>query len=503
VISDQGSIVVPEIWNPDTELWSELAPHEWPRNYHSTALLLKDGRVISMGGGLCGDNCPSNHQNGEIFEPPYLFNTDGTLATRPTLNGVPATTVPGATLSVTGSADIESFSLVRLVALTHHHTTDQRRIPLSFTQTGAQSYQLELTDNPNVLIPGLYWLFAMNADGVPSEGQTVSVGVVAQDVTNISDIGLAAARLQYEYYELPANPALVSLPNFNTMQPTATGLATNLSVTHSPVEDYFGLRFTGEFEVETAGSYTFYLTSDDGSRLSINGNVVVDHDGLHGTVEKAGTIMLSAGRHELLVDFFEKQEGQGLKLEISGPGINQQDIYGFLMPLSESLDGGASGVNYEYYEGNWNQLPNFNQLTPEKTGVLPAISLVPRERDDQYAFRYQTSILATTPGSYTFFSSSDDGSKIEVNGQTVVSNDGLHPLIEKQGSINLSAGSHTITVSFFEKGGGEGLDVELMGPGMPRQTLEEYQARLTLALSARLLMSIMKVAGMPCRTSMR
>ena len=118
--SDEGTQLFPEMWDPDTGQWTRLAPHSKPRNYHSTALLLKDGRVASMGSGLCG-NCATNQKNGEIFEPPYLFNGDGTRAARPQILSGIAEAVAGDAINFTATTDVESFSMVRLVALTHHH----------------------------------------------------------------------------------------------------------------------------------------------------------------------------------------------------------------------------------------------------------------------------------------------------------------------------------------------------------------------------------------------
>ena len=64
--------------------------------------------------------------------------------------------------------------------------------------------------------------------------------------------------------------------------------------------------------VPTAGEYTFRLTSDDGSRLYIDGNQVIDHDGLHGDTSKDGAVTLTAGVHPLRVDYFDAGGGKVL-----------------------------------------------------------------------------------------------------------------------------------------------------------------------------------------------
>lgn len=175
VFSDVGSVFQPEMYNPETDTWRVMNAIAVPRNYHSTALLLKDGRVLSAGGGACGDGCAANHLDGQIFTPPYLFNEDGTSATRPLLSDVPEVTGAGNQFAVTASSDTQRFSMVRLSATTHHMNTDQRFLPVSSVDRGDGTYSLTMEANPNVLIAGHYWLFSVNENGTPSQGQTVQV----------------------------------------------------------------------------------------------------------------------------------------------------------------------------------------------------------------------------------------------------------------------------------------------------------------------------------------
>ena len=88
---------------------------------------MDDGRVLSAGGGLCG-NCSANHQDGEIFSPPYLFNTDGTAAARPAITSNPGSIQAGQFINVSASANISRFSMIRLSSVTHSINTDQRYI---------------------------------------------------------------------------------------------------------------------------------------------------------------------------------------------------------------------------------------------------------------------------------------------------------------------------------------------------------------------------------------
>jgi Predicted peptidase len=132
-----------------------------------------------------------------------------------------------------------------------------------------------------------------------------------------------------------------------------------------------------------------------------------------------------------------------------------------------------SGLKYKYYtfSGEWTSLPNFNNLTPVKTGTVPNVTLTPRTQDDNFAFLWEGYINITVPGNYTFRTNSDDGSKLWIgqlnqaaspytySGQAVVNNDGLHGTQDRDGSINLQVGVYPIAMAFYEQGGGEAMTV--------------------------------------------
>jgi len=172
--SDDFAVLAPELWDPNTETFTTLPPMAVARNYHSMALLLPDGRVMSAGGGLC--NCPADKPNLQIMSPPYLFNSDGTPATRPAIITAPETVGYGTIISVTTSSAVTAFSMIRLNATTHTVNNDQRRIALGFTSTStANKYSVSIPSNAGILIPGQWMLFAMNANGTPSAAKIITV----------------------------------------------------------------------------------------------------------------------------------------------------------------------------------------------------------------------------------------------------------------------------------------------------------------------------------------
>jgi galactose oxidase len=168
--SDAGNVKAAELFDPATATWRELPPAATPRPYHSIALLLPDGRVLTGGGGLCSKTaCSVNHPDIEIYSPPYLF-----AGARPTVTSAPATlTANGGSFPVAASGAITRFSLVRMASTTHVVDLDQRLLFLPASAHGS-SWTVSAPANHNVAPPGYYLLFAL-AGNVPSVGAIVKV----------------------------------------------------------------------------------------------------------------------------------------------------------------------------------------------------------------------------------------------------------------------------------------------------------------------------------------
>jgi galactose oxidase len=151
-----------------------MAPEAIPRTYHSVAILLPDGRVFSGGGGLCG-NCTTNHPDGQIFSPPYLFNPNGTARRRPVIRTAPAHATTGSAIRVTTNSATPRFSLIRMSAVTHAVNNDERLIALTPSKVQGTTYTLRLPSSTGVLLPGPYMLFALDARGTPSVAKIIFI----------------------------------------------------------------------------------------------------------------------------------------------------------------------------------------------------------------------------------------------------------------------------------------------------------------------------------------
>jgi predicted alpha/beta superfamily hydrolase len=131
----------------------------------------------------------------------------------------------------------------------------------------------------------------------------------------------------------------------------------------------------------------------------------------------------------------------------------------------------AKGINYSYYEGNWNMIPDFKNCIPIKTGTLEKASFDFRNRDLNFALRYTGYIDITESDAYNFYLNSDDGSKLLIDDTLVIDNDGLHGPFEKSKRLFLEKGKHQIEIQFFQETGGFSLALEYESSKIKRQLI--------------------------------
>ncbi|MEM9654756.1 MAG: DUF4214 domain-containing protein, partial [Actinomycetota bacterium] len=163
-----------EIWDPATGQWTVETSGVAARLYHSTALLLPDGRVLVAGGGAPG---PINQTNAEIFSPDYLFSAQGGAMTRPEITGVSSDDLAlgqTVTISVDSAVDIGRVTLLKSGSVTHSNNMEQRISDLTFTTNGG-TLTATLPTSGTQLTPGYYLLTALTTAGVPSESVMVRV----------------------------------------------------------------------------------------------------------------------------------------------------------------------------------------------------------------------------------------------------------------------------------------------------------------------------------------
>jgi hypothetical protein len=133
------------------------------------------------------------------------------------------------------------------------------------------------------------------------------------------------------------------MPDFQAVKPIKTGIVNGFDLAVANRSEKFAIDFNGFIDIPQDGQYTFYTTSDDGSMLYIDDRMVVNNDGLHGAIERSGTIGLKAGKHKINVGFFQHQIDKILKVSFAGPGLSKREIPSSI--LFRDVSNFASGIN--------------------------------------------------------------------------------------------------------------------------------------------------------------
>ncbi|HYE22809.1 MAG TPA: malectin domain-containing carbohydrate-binding protein, partial [Verrucomicrobiae bacterium] len=139
--------------------------------------------------------------------------------------------------------------------------------------------------------------------------------------------GLAGYYYDYSDVSLNSIPNMsLRKPSFAQLEPNINYVSTGGAFGNAPYTDKFAVRYQGQINIPVNGTYTFGLQSDDGSRLFIDNQLVVNNDGLHGMQKQTGNITLTAGPHDLLVEYFENLGGAGVILSWTKPSTPEETI---------------------------------------------------------------------------------------------------------------------------------------------------------------------------------
>jgi len=228
--------------------------------------------------------------------------------------------------------------------------------------------------------------------------------------------------------------------------------------------DYFSARWTGNVQAEAAGSYVFQTVSDDGVRLWINGQLVIDNWTLHGpTTDTAAAITLAAGqRVSIKLEYFERTGGATMQLLWRKPGASTSEA----VPMS-ALSRDGAGLIGQYFTGE--ALAGTPLLTRAEAvnfnwgGGSPG----PGVPTDHFSARWTGTVQAEAAGSYVLQTVSDDGVRLWINGQLVIDNWTLHgPTTDTAAAITLAAGQRvSIKLEYFESYGGTAMQLLWRKPG--------------------------------------
>jgi glucose/arabinose dehydrogenase len=242
------------------------------------------------------------------------------------------------------------------------------------------------------------------------------------------------------------------------------------------VTDASGATNTKSVDIQPRKSTISLATSPTGLQLTLDGQPVTtpfSDVGVEGIQRTIGVVSPQT-INGVTYTFSNWQHGGAASQTISTP-VNDITYTAVFVASAlrdpENPSNTVSGLDYSYYEGAWSVLPDFNSLTPIERGTVPTFDLSPRNREDDYAFRYVGYINVPADGNYTFYTRSDDGSRLYIGSTLVVNNDGLHGAQEASGAIGLKAGKHAVIVTFFEHLGDAVLSVSYSGPGIAKQVI--------------------------------
>src|SRR5688500_5361964 len=173
-----GAVRVPELWDPATGTWTQLAQMFENRLYHSTALLLPDARVLAAGGGRppAYDDPHGDHRSAEIFTPPYLLTATGQPAARPVISSAPTSVGydQAFTVGTPNPASIAKVTWIRTSSVTHAHNMDQRFTELVHAVSGSSSLRATAPPRRDAP-PGYHMLIITDENGVPSVAKIIRI----------------------------------------------------------------------------------------------------------------------------------------------------------------------------------------------------------------------------------------------------------------------------------------------------------------------------------------
>lgn len=208
--------------------------------------------------------------------------------------------------------------------------------------------------------------------------------------------------------------------------------------------------------------------------------------GFTGTTAHAGTVVLDPSAPNRLrytpAPGYVGRDAFSYTVLDAEENLGQATVHVEIAPVLDQsyVEGATPGIEARWYAlaGDTGSLPDFTSMTPYGTAVLANVEIASTDgpfsssgRADLVAAVFEGWVSVPATGVWSFSSESDDGSRLLIDGRPVVSNDGLHGMVDRSGTVALEAGFHRIRVEFFENYGGAGEIVRWQGPGTARAVI--------------------------------
>ena len=232
--------------------------------------------------------------------------------------------------------------------------------------------------------------------------------------------------------------------------------------------DGFSVRWTGQVEAPETATMTFYTVSDDGIRLWVNNVLLINNWTDHGPTENAGTLALAAGqKYDVVMEMYENGGGAVARLLWSGPSTAKAVI-----PQARLFPAAPTGLTGTYFD-------NIDLTAPVLARTDATIdfdwgggSPDPAIGPDTFSVRWTGRVKPRYSETYTFYTVSDDGVRLWVNGVQVINNWTDHPPTENAGTIALAADQlYDITMELFENGGGATARLSWSSPSQAKEVV--------------------------------
>lgn len=223
--------------------------------------------------------------------------------------------------------------------------------------------------------------------------------------------------------------------------------------------DTFSVRWQGQIKIDYAQSYTFYITTDDGSRVWIDNQLIIDKWYDQGPTEHQATINLTPGFHTIKYEYYENGGGAVAKLYWSSPSINKSLIpsdhlyYFGQYPHDQYLQGGLKGIYSKFTDFNGSLSYIFTRIDPQINfdwgGNMADASL----NFDKYTAKWNGKIKIERSDTYTLYTTTDDGVRLWVNNNLIIDAWWDQGQTERQANIYLTPGLYDIELDYYENGG--------------------------------------------------
>lgn len=267
--------------------------------------------------------------------------------------------------------------------------------------------------------------------------------------------------------------------DFNTLQLQRTDTTVNFDWGNGAPDpavnpDNFAVRWTGKVQPLYSETYTFSTTTDDGVRLWVNGQPIIDNWTDHMATDDRGRITLEAGKqYDIRLEYYERWGQATSKLMWSSTSQPQE-----IIPQSQLYSTGPliNGLRADYFNGM-----NFDSLKLSRTDATVNFNWGfqapdPSLSSDRFSVRWMGLVEPTSSGTYTFYTNTDDGVRLWVNGQPLINNWTNHAPTEDKGTITLQAGQkYDIKLEYFENTNGAVSQLMWSGPNQPKEIIPASQ----------------------------